>query len=128
MDDISEQMEIADEISESLAQPLGNSNWDEDDLEKELESLEAAQSWSGEASSSSPSSSLYWCASPTLSPRHSRTTKMERSIEDEEFAALEADMAIDFNQPIKSLMPTTTPPAPKTKCFLVLSPFSFTFF
>jgi len=121
MDDISEQMEIANEIYESLSQPLGNSSWDEVDLEQELGSLEVDQSigwWNGEASSSP-----YRSSSPTLSLRQSRTTEKERNIEDDEFAALEAEMAMDFNQPIKSMRPTITPslPAPKTTCFLVLS-------
>ncbi len=40
MDEIREQMDIANEISDAISQPLGGEAFDEDDLLSELEELE----------------------------------------------------------------------------------------
>eukprot|EP00467_Chlorarachnion_reptans_P010010 CAMPEP_0114514362 /NCGR_PEP_ID=MMETSP0109-20121206/16112_1 /TAXON_ID=29199 /ORGANISM="Chlorarachnion reptans, Strain CCCM449" /LENGTH=231 /DNA_ID=CAMNT_0001694395 /DNA_START=79 /DNA_END=774 /DNA_ORIENTATION=+ len=40
MDDINEQVSMADEIGEAMGQTLGNEEYDEDELEKELEDLQ----------------------------------------------------------------------------------------
>jgi len=40
MDDVNEQVAMADEIGEAMAQTLGNDDIEEEDLEKELEELQ----------------------------------------------------------------------------------------
>eukprot|EP01134_Creolimax_fragrantissima_P003577 CFRG3577T1 len=43
MDDVQEQMEVADEIGQALSQGFGNSMYDDDELLNELEELEALE-------------------------------------------------------------------------------------
>ncbi|XP_055315501.1 charged multivesicular body protein 4b-like [Sitodiplosis mosellana] len=43
MDDIGEQQDVANEISQAISTPIGGFNYDEDELEKELQDLEQEQ-------------------------------------------------------------------------------------
>lgn len=96
MDSIREQMDIANEIADSIAQPLGDPV-DEDELEAELAELEAEnidqQLSQLNAPVSQLNSPMKLPTPPTTLPATSRQPVAVLSNEDDEFAALERSMA-----------------------------------
>ena len=90
MDDIREQMDIANEINEAISQPLGDM-YDEDELLNELEELE--QEGIEEQflnSQATPATSLP--SAPSTNPIASQPTKAPQKSEEEELRLLEASM------------------------------------
>eukprot|EP01104_Vermistella_antarctica_P018977 TRINITY_DN7235_c0_g1_i1.p1 TRINITY_DN7235_c0_g1~~TRINITY_DN7235_c0_g1_i1.p1 ORF type:complete len:219 (+),score=82.64 TRINITY_DN7235_c0_g1_i1:218-874(+) len=95
MDDIREQMDVAEEISNAISQPLGTDMFDEDELEAELEELEnqniEEELLSARVTTSSlpsvPNTGDSLLSTPSV-PDH------DLSEDDKELAALEAEMAM----------------------------------
>jgi charged multivesicular body protein 4 len=89
MDDIREQMDIANEINDAISQPLGGEVLDEDELLGELESLEQEsldEQLLGLGAAKEPLAKLP--SAPQKAP-----AKKQAVDEDAELAALEASMA-----------------------------------
>lgn len=90
MDEIREQMDIANEISDAISQPLGGELFDEDDLLSELEDLEQEsldeQLLGLEQPAKLPTA-------PTKAPVGKQPAKASTIDEDEELRALELSMA-----------------------------------
>jgi len=89
MEEIREQMDIANEISDAISQPLGGEVYDEDDLLSELEELEQSsldEQLLGLESTTTPAQKLP--SAPTKAP----AAKQPAVDEDEELKALEASM------------------------------------
>jgi len=91
MDEIREQMDIANEINDAISQPLGGEVFDDDDLLAQLDELEQEnldETLLGLDGTKTPSVSLP--SAPTKVP----TTRAKHAVdEDAELAALEASMA-----------------------------------
>ncbi|PIA64535.1 hypothetical protein AQUCO_00100191v1 [Aquilegia coerulea] len=92
MDEINEQTENMKQIQEALSTPIGSAaDFDEDDLEAELEELEEAELEEQllQPATTAPSASVHVPAGrqPTRLPQ-------KRTAEEEEFAALQAEMAL----------------------------------
>lgn len=85
MDDIREQMDVAAEINEAIASPLGDT-FDEDELEKELEELEELDQ--EVKVEEEPEVPLVLPGVPSTAPTPEMTS------EEAELAALEAEMAL----------------------------------
>jgi len=91
MEEIREQMDIANEISDAISQPLGGDTMDEDELLSELEELEQeALDETMLGMNSAPKQTLPGVPNTKL-PQNSRPSKVVD--EDAELAALEASMA-----------------------------------
>jgi len=90
MDEIREQMDIANEINDAIATPLGGEVFDEDELLGELEDLEQ-ESLDEQLLQVTPASKLP--STPTKAPEAKVPAKKQVVDEDAELAALEASMA-----------------------------------
>ncbi len=92
MDEINEQTENMKQIQDALSAPLGASaDFDEDELEAELEELEGAELESQllEPVAAPPSHPVHV---PTKQP--ARPAPQKATAEDDELAALQAEMAL----------------------------------
>lgn len=93
MDEINEQTENMKQIQEALATPIGAAaDFDEDELEAELEELEGAEL---EEQLLQPANTTP--AAPVQAPAgrvHARPAPQRRTEEEEELAALQAEMAL----------------------------------
>lgn len=94
MDDIQEQMDIANEISDAIAQPLGGDVLDDDDLLAELEELEQTD-LDEQLLGVEPAAHVATPAMPAT-PQVTPVAQQQpaTTTEDDEFAALEASMAV----------------------------------
>jgi len=94
MDDIREQMEIANEINDAISQPLGGEQIDEDDLTRELEELEEQSM--GEQLMDLPSATAAVPAAATAAPAATAPAAKAKpkKTEEDELAALEAAMTM----------------------------------
>lgn len=93
MDEIQEQMALANELNEAISQPLGTDIVDEDELEAELEALEQ-ESIESQLLDLAPTPAAKLPAVPT-GPLKSPASKSSISAdEDAELRALEESMAI----------------------------------
>ncbi|KAF5187808.1 vacuolar protein sorting-associated protein 32-like protein [Thalictrum thalictroides] len=93
MDEINEQTENMKQIQEALSTPIGSAaDFDEDELEAELEELEGAELEEQllQPATTAPAASVHVPAGrqPT------RPLPQKRTAEEEEFAALQAEMAL----------------------------------
>jgi len=88
MDDIREQMDIANEINEAISQPLGGEVLDEDDLLSELEGLEQESLDEQLLGLGTKEPLAKLPSAPQKAP-----AKKQAVDEDAELAALEASMA-----------------------------------
>lgn len=95
MDDINEQTEIMKQVQEALSAPLGAAaDFDEDELEAELEELEGAEL---EDQLLQPATSAPMPELPSVGakqPARSQKTPAQPSAEDAELAELQAEMAL----------------------------------
>ncbi|CAE6170220.1 unnamed protein product [Arabidopsis arenosa] len=93
MDEINEQTENMKQIQEALATPIGAAaDFDEDDLEKELEDLESEEL---ENQLLQPATTAPLPSVPVPAGRQpARPVPQKRTAEEEELAALQAEMAL----------------------------------
>jgi len=93
MDLIRDQMDIANEINDAISQPLGNTLFDEDELNAELEALEQEDLDQQFLSIQTPSVPVAKVASP-VAQTASRQQAAAAADEDAELRALEESMAL----------------------------------
>ncbi|CAL9227289.1 unnamed protein product [Arabidopsis halleri] len=93
MDEINEQTENMKQIQEALATPIGAAaDFDEDDLEQELEDLESEEL---ESQLLQPATTAPLPSVPVPAGRQlARPVPQKRTAEEEELAALQAEMAL----------------------------------
>ncbi|XP_047252550.1 vacuolar protein sorting-associated protein 32 homolog 2 [Capsicum annuum] len=90
MDEINEQNEIIIQIQDALATPIGSAaNFDEDELEAELEELESAELEEELLQPATTASAAAIHAAAEKQP-----TRPIRAAEEDELAALQAEMAL----------------------------------
>ncbi|KAM3321146.1 vacuolar protein sorting-associated protein 32 2 [Capsicum chacoense] len=90
MDEINEQNEIIMQIQDALATPIGSAaNFDEDELEAELEELESAELEEELLQPANTASAAAIHAAAEKQP-----TRPIRAAEEDELAALQAEMAL----------------------------------
>ncbi|KAH6556848.1 hypothetical protein KP509_1Z151000 [Ceratopteris richardii] len=96
MDEINEQTENMKQIQDALATPIGAAaDFDEDELEAELEELEEAELEEQllQPATTAPAAPLPSAPAQKL-PAHPQKVPAHASGEDEELAALQAEMAL----------------------------------
>jgi len=91
MEEIREQMDIANEINEAISSPLGGETLDEDELLSELEELEQ-ESLDEQLLQMNPTPAVKMPSVPTKAPVAAAPPKKQAVNEDAELAALEASM------------------------------------
>lgn len=94
MDDIREQMDIANEVSNAISQPVGfGLEFDEDELEAELDALEQEQ-LDAKLLDSAPVKSLPELQAPKAKEQPAPVTHKEEQELDKELEELKASMAL----------------------------------
>ncbi|KAL5728930.1 hypothetical protein ACHQM5_001952 [Ranunculus cassubicifolius] len=91
MDEINEQTENMKQIQEALSHPISSEDFDEDELEAELEELEGAEL---EEQLLQPATTAPQPSYVPAGRQPTRPVPAKKTAEEEEFAALQAEMAL----------------------------------
>ncbi|CAH6723614.1 vacuolar-sorting protein Snf7p [[Candida] jaroonii] len=92
MDDIREQVELADEISEAISRPVGNDYVDEDELDEELAALQEEQQQISQPKVETKIPDEKLPDFPTVSK--SKPQQIEEDEDEEALKALQAEMGL----------------------------------